>query len=131
MINQYSQYSSVPSQVVNIVSNKADILDDIVLIQTNQNEYTALLKNNVTKKCKAIKIYRTSVTNAFWQVSESNSTFDYNITNEYYVYSNIGLGQSIKSPYTTDINTYCLLFITLVLAFSIVFKGALFKCLKR
>lgn len=132
MITQYGTYGSISSDIQNLVANKISILDKYVLMQTGKYEYTALVYNPATKKTKQYSIKRNYTnSNNYYTVIESDSTFEYTIDNEYYVYSNVGYGKSLDLPVYDGMVSYSLTFIAVVLAFAIVFKGVLFKCLKR
>lgn len=134
MINQYtSSYSSVGSDIQNLVANSVSILDQYILMQTGEYEYTALIKNMASKDVEKIVISRgTSSDNRYYSVMRQNgSDFDFNVSNEYYVYSNVGYGKSLNIPAYEGIRTYGLTGITVLLFFMVMFKGALFKCLRK
>ena len=134
MITQYSDSNSSPSaDIQNLIANKCSILDRYIVMQTGQYEYTGLVYNPCTKKCKEYTISRSSTSGYSTQyiVTEKESSFDYRVTNEYYVYSNDGVGKSLDLPVTESVIAYSLLIISCVLMFAIVFKGVLFKCLQR
>lgn len=136
MITQYSgdtYYSAPSTEAQNIVANSVSPLDKYILMQTGKNEYTALIKNMVTGKVEKIVISRTdSSYSSNYVVARSESTdFGYTATNEYYVYSNDGIGRSLSSiPSYQGILTYGMAFIVCLLSFAVLFKGVLFKCLK-
>lgn len=133
MITQYNDgYSSPGSDIQNIVANNVSLLDSYVLMQTGQYEYTALIYNNASKECEKIVFSRTSSSsyNGTYTVSRSADTFDYEITNEYYVYSNVGQGRSLDlTNLHTGVTAHATAVIMLVICFAIVFKGVLFKCI--
>lgn len=134
MITQYTDsYSSPSADIQNLVANKVGIFDEYVLMQTGQYEYTALVKNKALKECKQYTISRSSNSSYsnVYNVRETTTDFDYKITNEYYVYSNIGQGKSLNLPVYDGVISISLMFIAITLAFAVVFKGVLFKCLNR
>ena len=134
MITQYTDsYSSPSADIQNLIANKCSILDRYVLMQTGEYEYTALVYNPCTKKCTQYTISRITTTgyNNRYKITSKDSTFDYNVTNEYYVYSNDGLGKALNLPVTESVTSFSLLIIACSLMFGIVFKGVLFKCLRR
>lgn len=135
MITQYSDsYSSIGSDIQNIVANNVKALDSYVLMQTGQYEYTALIYNNASKECEKLVFTRSSASgySNTYSVSRSDSSFDYKITNEYYVYSNVGQGKSLDlTNLYTAITAHATAVIMCVICFAIVFKGVLFKCLNR
>ena len=136
MITQYTDgYSTISTDIQNIVANDVALLEDYILIQTGQYEWTALINTRGINNCRYIKITRSSTSgyNNQYTVSrgEYNGDFGANVENEYYTYSNVGVGRSLDLPIHQTATSYCLVFIACVLAFAIVFKGVLFKCLKR
>lgn len=135
MITQYTDsYGSPSSDIQNIVANNVKALDSYVLMQTGQYEYTALIYNNASKECEKLVFSRSgsSSYNNTYSVTRSTDTFDYKITNEYYVYSNVGQGKSLDlTNLYTGITAHATAVIMCVVCFAIVFKGVLFKCLNR
>lgn len=134
MITQYTDsYSSPSSDIQNLIANKCSILDRYILMQTGEYEYSALVYNPCTKKCTQYTISRITTTgyNNRYQITEKTGDFDYTVTNEYYVYSNDGYGKALDLPVTESVTSFSLLIISCVLMFAVVFKGVLFKCLRR
>lgn len=134
MITQYADsYSNPSTDIQNLIANKCSILDRYILMQTGEYEYTALVNNPCTKKCTQYTISRTSQNgyNNRYKITSKDSTFDYNVTNEYYVFSNDGIGKALNLPVTESVTSFSLLIIACSLMFGIVFKGVLFKCLRR
>ncbi len=135
MIQQYTtSYSSPSSDIQNLVANSVSVLDQYILMQTGEYEYTALIKNMASKDVEEIVVRRntTSGYNNQYSVSRQNgSDFDFTVSNEYYVYSNVGYGKSLDIPAYEGIRTYGITAITVLIFFMVVFKGALFKCLRK
>lgn len=133
MISQYSEYGSISSDIQNIVANSVSVLDHYILMQTGEYEYTALVKNLASKDVEQITITRSPTTgySTKYSVARKNGAdFNYNVSNEYYVYSNVGYGKSLEIPAYEGVRTYGIAGITVLLFFMVVFKGALFKCLR-
>lgn len=136
MITQYTNsngYSSVDSNTQAVIANKISLLDKYVLMQTGEYEWTALVQNTMSKKTTQYKITRNSTgySSPYSVSTTENADFDYNITNEYYVYSNVGQGRSLDLPVYDGVQSHALAIITCTLLFAIVFKGVLFRCLDR
>lgn len=134
MITQYTDsYSSPSADIQNLIANKCSILDRYILMQTGEYEYSALVYNPCTKKCTQYIISRTSQSgyNNRYQITSRDSSFEYQVRNEYYVYSNDGYGKALDLPITDSVTSFSLLIISCVLMFAVVFKGVLFKCLRR
>ena len=133
-ISQYTDsYGSISADVQNLISNKISLLDQYILMQTGQNEYTALVKNVASKDVKEYVISRASNSgySNYYTITEKSGTFEYSVNNEYYVYSNVGYGKSLDLPVYDGVISYSLCIICCIAMFAVVFKGALFKCLKR
>lgn len=134
MIIQYTEsYGSISSDIQNLIANKISLLDQYVLMQTGQYQYTALVYNPASKECKRYVINRASSSgySNYYTIQESTAEFEYTISNEYYVYSNIGKGKSIDLPVYEGVISHSLVVLCCIALFAVVFKGALFKCLKR
>ena len=133
MITQSRDYGSIGADVQNLVANSVSVLDQYILMQTGEHEYTALIKNLASKHIEKIVIRRDTVNyDKKYYVERSNgSNFDYNVSNEYYVFSNVGIGKSLNIPSYEGIRTYGMTALTVLVFFMVVFKGALFKCLKK
>lgn len=136
MIKQYTDnYSTISADIQNIVANDVSLLEDYILIQTGQYEWTALINTRLINKCRYIRITRSSGSsyNNHYTVSrgEYSGEFGATVGNEYYTYSNVGVGRSLNLPIYDIAVSYSIVFIACVVAFAIVFKGVLFKCLKR
>ena len=132
MIKQYTDsYSSIPLQVVSIVNNKCSLLDKFIIMQTGDRQYTALIYNVCSNKGKQYVFSRSSNYN-YYTVSESDiSSFAYTVTNEFYVYSNDGIGQSVDLMVYHGATAHAVVIVSLFVMFAVIFKGALFKCLRR
>lgn len=133
MITQYTEYSTINADIQNLIANNVSLLDNYILMQTGQYEYKALIKNLASKEVEQITISRNSENyNTRYSVERSQvSNFDYNVLNEYYVYSNVGVGKSLDIPSYEGARTYGITALTVLIFFMVVFKGALFKCLEN
>lgn len=135
MITQYTDSYTAPSaDIQNIVANKVSLLDQYILMQTGQYEYTALIKNMASKEVKEITIYRTSASgynNTYSVVEDTVADFNYTVSNQYYIYSNLGQGRALDLPVYDGVISYSLVIIACLAMFAVIFKGALFKCLRR
>lgn len=105
MITQWTDngsYSTVPSAAISIVANRVGMLDSYIMFCTGEYEYTALINPIVGKPFKVVISRGTSGNyNYEWTVSEAEiADTSYSISNEYYCYSNIRLGQHIDIDYS-------------------------------
>lgn len=130
MEGQYTEYSTVPQGVRDVVANKCHLLDQYILYQTDQNEYSALIRNPVLKETTRLIFTRANNYGAY-SVMEIPADWAYSVTNEYYVYSNIGYGAALDLPVVEGLQAHAGAVIVSVLMLAILFKGALFKCLRK
>lgn len=133
-MTQYTDsYSSCPTQIQNIVANDLNILDSYVLMQTGQYEWTAQIEELGTGRTRQLKFTRPGTNYSSYYTVTRTEDIEFNMTiqNEYYVYSNVGYGNSLDLPVWKTTTSFSLMIISCSLLFAIVFKGALFKCLKR
>lgn len=135
MITQYTNsngYSSTDSTVQTTVANKISLLDQYILMQTGEYEYTALVRNPFTKKTTQYKFTRSgNYSSGYSLVTSSGVEWDFKVTNEVYVFSNMGRGRALDLPVYEGVISHSLIIICCALLFAIVYKGVLFKCLDR
>lgn len=133
MITQYTNsngYSSTDSTVQTTVANKISLLDQYILMQTGEYEYTALVRNPFTKKTTQYKFTRNgNYSSGYSLVTSSGVEWDYKVTNEVYVFSNMGRGRALDLPVYEGVISHSLIIICCAMLFAIVYKGVLFKCL--
>lgn len=91
-------YYTVPTAALSILENRLSPLDSFIMFCTSRNEYSALVSPFVGDDYKLI--IRRSSSNGNWEVSQSKTTESYTYTNEYYLYSNIGIGQRLDIDYS-------------------------------
>lgn len=131
MITQYSEYGNISAEIQSIISSKISILDKYVLMRTDDYEYSALVHNPLSKNTTQYIISRTGY-NSNWTVNKiENVDYRFNISNEYYVFSNEGYGRMLDLPCYDIVSSFstCIMCCALILA--IAFKGVIFKCLKK
>lgn len=134
MITQYtntSGYSSTDSIVQSTVANKISLLDQYILMQTGEYEYTALIRNPFTKKTTQYKFTRNGNYSSAYSLNVSPGEWEYNVINEVYVFSNMGQGRALDLPVYNGVISHSLIIICCAMLFAIVYKGVLFKCLDR
>lgn len=129
-MTQYTDYGSIPQAVRDLVANKCKLLDQYILMQTGQTEYTALIRNPNTKEVTQIHVYRASNYGTYL-VDITEGAWDFSVTNEYYCYSNVGYGAALDLPVIEGVTAHATVILACVLMFAIVFKGVLFPCLRR
>lgn len=131
MAVQYTSYGSIPAVVQSVVANKVKLLDQYILFQTGEYEYTALIRNTSTGDVQQLVFTRESGYNSYYSVAISNGTWDWSISNEYYCYSNCGYGSALELPVVSGTIAHASVILCVSLMFAILYKGVLFPCLKR
>ena len=130
-MTQYSDYSSIPQAVRDLVANKVSLLDSYILMQTGQYEYTALIDKPGIGVTQVIVSRNSSTYNSQYTVVVSDGTWDFAVTNEYYCYSNVGYGAALDLPVIEGATAHATVILACALMLAIVFKGVLFPCLRK
>ena len=125
---QYETYSTIPQVVRELVANKVSLLDQYMLMQTGENEYTAQILNTSTNEVQEIRVYRENNFGAY-VVEIVEGKWEWSLTNECYCYSNVGYGASLDLPVVEGVTAHASVILACSLMFAIVFKGVLFPCL--
>lgn len=129
-MTQYIDTSTVPQAIRDIVANKVQLLDQYILFQTGQYQYTALVRNPVTKDTTAYTFTRTNNYSQYTMV-KSPADWSYSVNNEYYCYSNVGYGAALDLPVVEGVTAHAGAVLVCALMLAIVFKGVLFPCLRK
>lgn len=129
-MTQHDDYSTIPQQIRDIVANKVKLLDEYILFQTGENEYTALIHDLITDKVTRLSFSR-STNYGVYAVSQSEGVWEYTVRNEYYCYSNIGYGAALNLPVIEGIQAHSAAVLVSVLMFLVVFRSLLFPFQKR
>ena len=127
-MTQYENASAVPKVVLDVVANKISLLDRYIVFQTGANEYTALIYKRGLNECVQ---YRFTVTDGVCSMTETEGEFLYTVVNECCVYSNVGYGMALELPVVDLAIAYSTVILACALMLAIVFKGAIFPCLRR
>ena len=129
-MTQHNEYSSVPQMVRDIVANRCTLLDEYIVFQTGDYTYGALIHNLVTGDVTELTFSRYSNYGTY-TVSESEGTWEFKVNNEYYCYSNCGIGAALDLPVYKGVAAFSLCTIVVILMFLVVFKGWLFPYFRR
>ena len=130
MFYQWPEYGSIPQSVRDITASKVKLLDEYILFQTDDGEYTALIHDMVTGDVRLISFILNDETHKY-VVSETEGEWNYTITNEYYCYSNVGLGAALDLPVYDGVQAHASVVFTVVLMFLVVFRSSLFPFRKK
>lgn len=129
MIQYNSSYSSIPSSALNLFYSKLSPLDEYIIFQTDQYKYSMLvnpLHGDITQY--DITRANSSYSGNYYNISSHLvDSFDYSYSNEYYVYSNLGIGIMDVKPVDTIIQSWSVVGICLLLFLGVLFRG-LFSC---
>lgn len=129
-MTQYTDYSSVPTTIQNIIANKCQLLDQYILFQTGQYEYTGLIHDPVTEETTAYIFTRTNNYSQY-SVRQESVDWEYSVSNEYYCYSNVGYGAALDLPVVEGVTAHACAVLVCALMLAIMFKGVLFPCLRK
>lgn len=131
MVQYNRTFSSPSSDMQSVFANKVDFLDRYILCQTGEDEYTGLIYDRASKETTEV-VFSRSYNDRYWTVTENTvDGFDYSISNEYYCFSNVGIGRALTLPVTDEMSGYSLTiiccFCCLLVLFWTVFKGVFKK----
>lgn len=133
MLSQYLDAGTISNTWLDVFYSKIGALDRYIITQTADGQYGCLVYRIPQKECVMYTITRTGSNygNYYYQFSETPSTWEYDIDNEIYCYSNIGLGRMDVLPCHEIMTCWGVAILTCALALAIVFKGVLFKCMRK
>lgn len=129
-MTQYDSNSTIPQAVRDVVANKISLLDQYILFQTGQYEYTALVYKPGLNVCKQY-VFTRGDNYSVYTVTELEGNFTYTVTNEYYCYSNVGYGMALDLPVVDLAIAHSTVILACALMLAIVFKGAIFPFLRK
>ncbi len=127
---QYNDFSTIPQTIRDIVANRCRLLDQYVLFQTGDLEYTALIRDPISGEVTQLLFTRLS-NYGIYDVVESEGDWQYTIINEYYCYSNVGVGSALDLPVMEGVQAHAAVTLTVCLMFLVVFRGILFPFQRR
>lgn len=127
MITQYDEPGTIPGQVLETFKAKIGILDQYVAFRTGEYEYTLLVCNPFGDvRCFRASRQSTSGWTNYYVLTElEGQDFRTSISNELYVYSNIGQGQMLPLPAHEGVGALAMATLWAALIITIVFRGCL------
>lgn len=129
-MTQYTDFSTVPQQIRDIVANRCSLLDEYILFQTGQYQYSALIHDLITGEVTRLTFSRGD-NYGYYTVTESQGEWNYTVYNEYYCYSNVRLGAALDLPVVEGVQAHASVVLTVVLMFLVVFRSSLFPFRKK
>lgn len=129
---QYSE-SSISTNWLNVFYSKIGPLDEYIIMQIDDGQYGCLVRRIPSREVIQYTITRTgsSYGNYYYSITENtNASWSYTVNNELYVYSNIGYGTMSVLPCHQIMVCWGITGIVCLVFLALVFKGALFKCLR-
>lgn len=133
-MRQHNEYSTISQTVLDVFYSKIGPLDEYIIMRTGEDEYGMLLHRIPSGDIIEYTIERinsSSWGNSYFVLSESSGTWDYNVTNEMYVYSNIGYGTMDILPVHEIMTSWSTVGLVCLIFLGVIFKGALFKICRK
>lgn len=130
MITQYTGgATTIPNDFVIYVSSRVSLLEKYVIMQTGENEFSALIYDPVTKKCEKYVCSRKSAGySQYYTVSKTEeNSFSYTVSNDYYTYSNDGIGKTLDLPVYDGVSAFALTAAISFFTLWLLFGRVLFK----
>ena len=135
--NSYSSYSSISDTFLHAFYSKLGPLDEYIIMRTGENDYGMLVHRIPSKEVESYEIHRNYYSGGsgynqyyYTMVGPNSDTWDYTVSNELYVYSNVGLGTMAVLPVHEMMVCFAVSGAVCLLFLGLVFKGAIFKCLR-
>ena len=125
--------SSISTNWLNVFYSKIGPLDEYVIFQVGEGSYGCLVRRIPSREVIQYTINRTGsgYGSYSYTLSENdNASWDYTITNELYVYSNIGKGTMQVLPVHEIMVCWGITGVVCLTFLALVFKGAIFRCLR-
>lgn len=132
MITQYSNngsYSLPSSTVTNYFKNYIMPTDSYIIIQTGQYTWSCLV-DRVVGNDYIIRVTRPISSGSYTATKTVTTDTTYSVSNDFYVYSNLGIGNKLDIDYSPFICGF-LVVLCGVLAFKSIFGGCLLRRRKR
>lgn len=133
----YNSYSSISNTYLNAFYSHLGPLDEYIIMQTGENEYTMLVHRIPSKEVESYKIFRQYYSGGsgynqyyYTMTGQTDDTWEYSVSNELYVYSNVGLGTMSVLPVHEMMVCFAVSGAVCLLFLALVFKGAIIKCLR-
>lgn len=133
----YNSYSSISNTYLNAFYSHLGPLDEYIIMQTGENEYTMLVHRIPSKEVESYKIFRQYYSGGsgynqyyYTMTGPTDDTWEYSVSNELYVYSNVGLGTMAVLPVHEIMVCFAVSGAVCLLFLALVFKGAIIKCLR-
>lgn len=132
MIIQYSNngiYSLPSSTVTNYFKNYIMPTDSYIIMQTGQYTWSCVV-DRVVGNDYIIRVTRPSGSGSYTVTNTVTTDTTYSVSNDFYVYSNLGIGNKLDIDYSSFICGF-LAVLCGVLAFKSIFWGCLLRRRKR
>lgn len=121
-------YGSIPDIVREDAESRIGIFDRYILYKTGDSQYTLYVNKVVGKDYECTYNYN----NGYYTNTISNWTVEEpSLSAPMYSFSNLGYGYTLTSNNIDTFVAFALGGIVVALFLGIMFKGAIFKCLKR
>lgn len=126
--------TNISSSFLGTFYSKIGPLDKYIIFQTAENQWGCLVERIPSKEILQYTITRTGSQYGSYEYQLTTSypqTFDYIVSNELYCYSNIGYGRMEVLPVHEIMVCWGITGLVCLIFLGLVFKGAIFRCLRR
>lgn len=132
-MTQYTGAGSIGSSHLNLLYSKIGPVDSYIIMRTSDDTVGMLVYDNVTKECTEYTIEQTGSNygSYAYQLYEQPGTWEYTVTNEYYVYSNVGYGSMQVLPVHEIMVCWGVAGLTCLAFVMLMFRGVLIRWRKR
>lgn len=118
--------STIAAAYLNLFYSKLRPLDEYIICQTGETEYTMLVRNLVDQDDVMEHVIFRESTGMPYEYDSYPGDWNYSVSNELYVYSNIGIGTMSVLPCHEIMIAWSIIAALCVGAFWVMFRGGLF-----
>lgn len=132
-MTQYDDAGSIGSTLLNVLYSKLGPVDSYIIMRTSDTDVGMLVYDNVSKECTEYTITRfgTGYGSYVYDLIEAPGTWEYTVSNEMYVYSNVGLGTMQVLPVHEIMVCWGVAGLTCLAFIMLMFRGVLIRWRKR
>lgn len=126
MVQKSDVRSTIAQAYLNLFYSKLRPLDEYIIFQTDDTEFKMLVRNMVDHDDVTEYVIYREATNEPYEFTSYASEWDYEYSNELYVYSNIGVGTISVLPCHTIMIAWSVIAALCCGALWVMFRGGLF-----
>lgn len=134
MLSQWDSGGSISSTWLNFFYSKIGPLDEYIIMQIGEGSYGCLVRRIPSREVIEYRITRNGSSYGSYSYTfneDTSASWNYSVSNEIYVYSNLGMGTMSVLPCHEIMVCWGITGLVCLVFLMLVFKGSMFKCLRK